>query len=91
MSVALIVPVAASLNLTMISIVVSVGSNELLCCNSYEDRILQLCCSLKVAMTLPRDWSSANPAGAALTALGALGLTLLTASIGQNESWQLGL
>lgn len=38
------------------------------CWSSCWGRIQQLCCRLEVAVTLPRDWSSAEPVGAASTA-----------------------
>lgn len=53
------------LDWTVISTTVSVESTELHCCSSCKCSIPLLFCSLKVAMTLPRDWSSAEPVGAA--------------------------
>lgn len=76
--------------LTVISIIVSVESTDLLHCSSYKVRFTQFCCSLEVATTLPRDWSGADPEGAALKPP-AHRLTLRAARIEWNTNWQLGL
>lgn len=73
-----------------VCVIVSVESTDLLCCSSYKVRFTQLCCSLEVATTLPRDWSGTGPAGATLKPP-AHRLTLQAARIERNTNWQLGL
>lgn len=73
-----------------VSVVISVESTDLLCCSSYKVRFTQLCCSLEVATTLPRDWSGIGPAGATLKPP-AHRLTLQAVRIERNTNWQLGL